>query len=145
MRSRLHFNRGRDLWGSLAKRLDGSERPKAELVDGSDSEESLRARLGLTADVPGSESWGDRNPRVRAELGIAQPGLAKSQPIAAARNGKAAPFLQLLSVAIDAAEFVGGEPVVRKTGLDEALVLRASAAFEAAAPWRDRWPPILAD
>jgi aspartyl-tRNA(Asn)/glutamyl-tRNA(Gln) amidotransferase subunit A len=29
--------------------------------------------------------------------------------------------------------------------LDDALVLAASAAFEAAAPWRDRWPPILAD
>ena len=29
--------------------------------------------------------------------------------------------------------------------LDDALVLRASAAFETAAPWRDRWPPILAD
>jgi aspartyl-tRNA(Asn)/glutamyl-tRNA(Gln) amidotransferase subunit A len=29
--------------------------------------------------------------------------------------------------------------------LDDALVLRASAAFEAAAPWRDRWPSILAD
>ena len=111
-RSGLHFNRGRDLWESLAKRLDGSERPKAELVDGSDSEESLRARLGLTADVPASESWVDRNPRVRAELGIAQPGLAKSQLIAAARNGKAASFLQLLSVAIDAAEFVGGELTV---------------------------------
>ena len=27
--------------------------------------------------------------------------------------------------------------------LDDALVLRASAAFETAAPWRDRWPPIL--
>jgi len=27
--------------------------------------------------------------------------------------------------------------------LDDALVLRASAAYEAAAPWRDRWPPIL--
>lgn len=27
--------------------------------------------------------------------------------------------------------------------MDDALVLRASAAFEAAAPWRDRWPPIL--
>jgi hypothetical protein len=29
--------------------------------------------------------------------------------------------------------------------LDDALVPRASAAFEAAAPWRDRWPPILAE
>jgi aspartyl-tRNA(Asn)/glutamyl-tRNA(Gln) amidotransferase subunit A len=29
--------------------------------------------------------------------------------------------------------------------LDDALVLRASAAFEAAAPWRDRWRPILAE
>jgi aspartyl-tRNA(Asn)/glutamyl-tRNA(Gln) amidotransferase subunit A len=29
--------------------------------------------------------------------------------------------------------------------LDDALVLRASAAYEAAAPWRDRWPPILAE
>ncbi|HEX2441185.1 MAG TPA: amidase family protein [Methylomirabilota bacterium] len=28
--------------------------------------------------------------------------------------------------------------------LDDALVLRASAAFEAAAPWRDRWPSLLA-
>jgi aspartyl-tRNA(Asn)/glutamyl-tRNA(Gln) amidotransferase subunit A len=28
--------------------------------------------------------------------------------------------------------------------LDDALVLRASAAFESAAPWRHRWPPLLA-
>jgi aspartyl-tRNA(Asn)/glutamyl-tRNA(Gln) amidotransferase subunit A len=27
--------------------------------------------------------------------------------------------------------------------MDDALVLRASAAFEAAAPWRDKWPPSL--
>lgn len=27
--------------------------------------------------------------------------------------------------------------------LDDPLVLRASAAFEAAAPWKDRWPPLL--
>ncbi|MFC5995731.1 amidase [Pseudonocardia hispaniensis] len=27
--------------------------------------------------------------------------------------------------------------------LDDALVLRASAAFETAAPWRDHWPPLL--
>jgi aspartyl-tRNA(Asn)/glutamyl-tRNA(Gln) amidotransferase subunit A len=26
---------------------------------------------------------------------------------------------------------------------DDALVLRASAAYEAAAPWRDRWPPVV--
>jgi aspartyl-tRNA(Asn)/glutamyl-tRNA(Gln) amidotransferase subunit A len=29
--------------------------------------------------------------------------------------------------------------------LDDALVLRASAAFEAAAPWRGRWPSIVTD
>jgi hypothetical protein len=29
--------------------------------------------------------------------------------------------------------------------MDDALVLRASAAFEAAAPWRDRWPAIVAE
>ncbi len=29
--------------------------------------------------------------------------------------------------------------------LDDPLVLRASAAFEAAAPWRDRWPAMLAE
>jgi hypothetical protein len=23
------------------------------------------------------------------------------------------------------------------------MVLRASAAFEAASPWRDKWPPLL--
>jgi aspartyl-tRNA(Asn)/glutamyl-tRNA(Gln) amidotransferase subunit A len=28
--------------------------------------------------------------------------------------------------------------------LDDPMVLRASAAFEAAAPWKDRWPPMLA-
>jgi aspartyl-tRNA(Asn)/glutamyl-tRNA(Gln) amidotransferase subunit A len=28
--------------------------------------------------------------------------------------------------------------------LDDPLVLRAAAAFEAAAPWADRWPPLLA-
>jgi aspartyl-tRNA(Asn)/glutamyl-tRNA(Gln) amidotransferase subunit A len=26
--------------------------------------------------------------------------------------------------------------------MDDALVLRASAAFEAAAPWRDHWPAV---
>jgi aspartyl-tRNA(Asn)/glutamyl-tRNA(Gln) amidotransferase subunit A len=29
--------------------------------------------------------------------------------------------------------------------LDEPTVLRAAAAYEAAAPWRDRWPPLLAE
>ena len=29
--------------------------------------------------------------------------------------------------------------------LDDALVLRASAAFEAARPWADVWPPLLAE
>ncbi len=29
--------------------------------------------------------------------------------------------------------------------LDDPMVLRASAAFEAAAPWRDKWPPLAAD
>jgi aspartyl-tRNA(Asn)/glutamyl-tRNA(Gln) amidotransferase subunit A len=29
--------------------------------------------------------------------------------------------------------------------LDDPLVLRAAAAFEAASPWRDRWPPMLAE
>jgi aspartyl-tRNA(Asn)/glutamyl-tRNA(Gln) amidotransferase subunit A len=27
--------------------------------------------------------------------------------------------------------------------LDDALVLRAAAAYEAAAPWKDKWPPML--
>ncbi len=29
--------------------------------------------------------------------------------------------------------------------LDDPLVLRASAAFEAASPWRDHWPPLMAE
>jgi aspartyl-tRNA(Asn)/glutamyl-tRNA(Gln) amidotransferase subunit A len=29
--------------------------------------------------------------------------------------------------------------------LDDPAVLAAAAAYEAAAPWRDRWPPILAE
>jgi len=28
--------------------------------------------------------------------------------------------------------------------LDDATVLRAAAAYEAAAPWKDKWPPMLA-
>jgi aspartyl-tRNA(Asn)/glutamyl-tRNA(Gln) amidotransferase subunit A len=28
--------------------------------------------------------------------------------------------------------------------LDDPMVLRASAVYEAAAPWKDRWPPMLA-
>jgi aspartyl-tRNA(Asn)/glutamyl-tRNA(Gln) amidotransferase subunit A len=28
--------------------------------------------------------------------------------------------------------------------LDDATVLRAAAAYEAAAPWKDRWPSMLA-
>lgn len=27
--------------------------------------------------------------------------------------------------------------------LDDGMVLRASAAFEAARPWKDRWPPLV--
>jgi aspartyl-tRNA(Asn)/glutamyl-tRNA(Gln) amidotransferase subunit A len=38
---------------------------------------------------------------------------------------------------------IGMQVVGRR--LDDALVLRASAAFETAAPWRDRWPAILAE
>ena len=29
--------------------------------------------------------------------------------------------------------------------LDDPMVLRASVAFEAVAPWRDKWPPLIAD
>lgn len=29
--------------------------------------------------------------------------------------------------------------------LDDPMVLRASAAFEAASPWRDKWPPLLTE
>jgi aspartyl-tRNA(Asn)/glutamyl-tRNA(Gln) amidotransferase subunit A len=29
--------------------------------------------------------------------------------------------------------------------LDDPLVLRAAAAFAGAAPWADRWPPLLAE
>jgi aspartyl-tRNA(Asn)/glutamyl-tRNA(Gln) amidotransferase subunit A len=28
--------------------------------------------------------------------------------------------------------------------LNDATVLRAAAAYEAAAPWKDKWPPMLA-
>jgi aspartyl-tRNA(Asn)/glutamyl-tRNA(Gln) amidotransferase subunit A len=42
----------------------------------------------------------------------------------------------------------GGLPVgmqIVGRHLDDALVLRASAAFEAARPWKDRWPGMLDD
>ena len=28
--------------------------------------------------------------------------------------------------------------------LDDATVLRAAPAYEAASPWKDKWPPMLA-
>ena len=37
---------------------------------------------------------------------------------------------------------VGLQLVARR--LDDARLLRAAAAFEAAAPWADRWPPVTA-
>jgi aspartyl-tRNA(Asn)/glutamyl-tRNA(Gln) amidotransferase subunit A len=42
----------------------------------------------------------------------------------------------------------GGLPVglqIAGRRLDDPAVLRAAAAYEAAAPWRDRWPPLLAE
>ena len=36
----------------------------------------------------------------------------------------------------------GGMQIVGRH-LDDPLVLAASAAFAAAAPWEDRWPPIV--
>src|SRR6266480_3480357 len=42
----------------------------------------------------------------------------------------------------------GGLPVglqIAGRRLDDPAVLRAAAAYEAAAPWRDRWPPMLAE
>ena len=47
--------------------------------------------------------------------------------------------------------FVGGKGCALPIGLqivsrhlDDATVLRAAAAYEAAAPWKDKWPPMLA-
>jgi aspartyl-tRNA(Asn)/glutamyl-tRNA(Gln) amidotransferase subunit A len=42
----------------------------------------------------------------------------------------------------------GGLPVglqIAGRRLDDPTVLRAAAAYEAAAPWRDQWPPLLAE
>ena len=47
--------------------------------------------------------------------------------------------------------FVGGKGCGLQIGLqilgrhlDDATVLRAAAAYEAASPWKDKWPPMLA-
>ena len=76
IRSRTHFT-STALWTTLARRLDGGEKPSLTFVDGSDDETALRRRLGLAASA--DQPWTVSFPTVRGVLGVVQPGLSASQ------------------------------------------------------------------
>lgn len=113
VRSRRHFSRA-DLWQSVAARLEGQESPSARYVeDSEDGLELLRDRLGLTEepdDPPAS--WPETTPRIRAQIGIVQPGLSKSQLIQAVQRDNGSSFVHLFTIAMEAAELVDGELTV---------------------------------
>ena len=79
LRSRRFLPR-RQLWGKLHKRLDGNEFPHLALVEGSDPECFLRARLGFDhSRHPGGwrHSWRVLQPKPEAKIVMVQPGLSK--------------------------------------------------------------------
>ena len=79
LRSR-RFVPSRQLWAKVHKRLNGDEFPYLALVDGSDPEWFLRARLGFDhSRQPGGwlRSWRVLQPKPEAKIVIVQPGLSK--------------------------------------------------------------------
>lgn len=100
----------RSLWSHLAARLQGSEPPKAVLVDG-----HLRRLEVLLGTYP---RWGRlaltrRRPSVVGRIGIVQPGLGSRQLEAdfASQSASAVQIVQLLTVFSDAVLQVA-EPIV---------------------------------
>jgi superfamily II DNA or RNA helicase len=76
IRSRRHFA-STSIWGELAERVAGRTRPIAVIVEGSDSEELLRRRLGLDETGDGdSLPWTKTLPMVRGTVALVQPGLS---------------------------------------------------------------------
>ena len=81
LRSR-RFLPKRQLWEKLYKRLNRDEFPHLTLVDGSDPESYLRARLGFghSRHRDGCpRSWGVLHPIPEAKIVIAQPGLSMTE------------------------------------------------------------------
>ena len=79
LRSR-RFLPSRQLWGKFHKRLNRDEFPHLALVDGSDPECFLRARLGFDhSRQPGGwhRSWRVLQPKPEAKIVIVQPGLSR--------------------------------------------------------------------
>jgi superfamily II DNA or RNA helicase len=76
LRSRTHLS-STTLWGTLARRLAGQEKPPAVIVDGSDDTLELHKRLGMAEwdNTP----WTVSLPTVRGAIGIAQPGLSTKE------------------------------------------------------------------
>lgn len=103
-----------NLWEQIGRRLDGTESPVATLVEGSDSPDVLRRRLGLEPSVPGDpEPWTVRQPVVSATIGIAQPGLGaallRTQLATAPVPPAAQSIRELFSVLSDTAISDGAE------------------------------------
>ncbi len=81
LRSR-QFIPSRQIWEKIHRRLDQRETPFLRLVDGSDSESFLRARLGFdNVSWPSGwrRSWRVLQPKPEAKIVIVQPGLSKHE------------------------------------------------------------------
>jgi hypothetical protein len=65
------------LWSELAKRVGGAASPAADLVEGSDTFESLEERLGLRESDAGAVPWTRGRPIVKGLIAVVQPGLSR--------------------------------------------------------------------
>lgn len=112
IRSRRQFP-STTLWAELAARLQGTARPVAVLLDGSDDRDLLNRRLGIVDIDEQEPPWTRRYPTVRGTIGIAQPGLGAAELAAQlAQNpvpAGAASLRELFIVLADTATSDGAE------------------------------------
>jgi hypothetical protein len=66
------------LWSELSARFSGEASPAAALVEGSDSTEDLKMRLGLLEADTGTVPWINGRPIVRGLIAIVQSGLSSN-------------------------------------------------------------------
>lgn len=114
IKSRRWF-KNRNLWRTIAERLEQRASPFAYLIPGSNDISLLQQRLGINRSPDNTSSWVDSQPVVRGNICIAQPGLSEqqlssptNQRQATASNG----ITSLLTVLQDTANVEGLETTV---------------------------------
>lgn len=116
LRSRSRFN-DPALWDELLRRAMGRSAPAATLVPGSDSPARLLVLLGerRRSGTPRPRAWSVTLPLVHGEIGIVQPGLSRSQLLAAppgATGTTANSLHQLFGILADTVAVTGNRAVV---------------------------------